>query len=158
MSQTGAPSIELLEAAVVAQLQSVKVANGYNSDVGRVFRMKVLEDQIPDGALPAFIVVPIPNGDDFTAGDRHYRGKLSLAIGGMIALGQADLYESDRVTALNRLMQDAINALLADPSFGFPAHVDSVLENGDRDIDVDRGFGIFALRLHLTYFFASGTM
>lgn len=158
MSQAGAPSIELLESAVVTQLAKIQIANGYKSDVGRIFRMRLIEDQIPDGAIPALIVVPIPNGDDWTPGDQHYRGKLSLVIGGMVNVGQADLYDPARATALNWLMEDAINACLEDPSFGYPAHVDSVIEGGDRDVDPDRGFGLFAFRLHLTYFFARGTM
>jgi hypothetical protein len=158
MSQAGAPSIELLEAAVAAQLETVSVANGYKTDIGRVFRMRLIEDQIPDGALPAFVVVPIPNGDDFTPADGCYKGKLTLAIGGMVSIGQADLYDPDRVKALNWLMEDAINALLVDPAFGFSPNVDSVLENGDREVDPDRGFGLFALRLHLTYSFARGSM
>ena len=117
MSAAGAPGIELLESAVVAQLAKVQIANGYKSDVQKVFRVPVNMDQPTEGAFPCFVVVPASNGDEFTQGDEHYKARMSLVIGGMINMGQADLFEADRVTALNWLMEDAINACLEDPSF-----------------------------------------
>jgi hypothetical protein len=83
---------------------------------------------------------------------------MRLLIGGMVNVGQSDLYDEDRAMALNRLLEDTIDALLEDPRFGFGPSVDSVLESGDDVIDMDRGFGVFALQMHVTYHFTRGTL
>lgn len=150
---------ETLTSAVVAQLEKIRVENGYKSDVGRVYRVRLIEDQIPEGTLPALVVVTAPNGHTFTPmGNGSYEAKLRLVVGGMVSQGTADLYDSERATLLNYLFEDTIDALLEDPSFGFKPNADSVLESGDDDVDTDRGFGLFALTLHLTYCFARGTL
>lgn len=160
MTQAGAPSFELVEAAVVSALESISVENGYRSNVGRVFRNRIVEEQPTEGDMPALVCIPSDSGDGFEVieGNQFYRATLRLSIGGIVNVPGADSYNTERMTALNNLYQDAINALLLDPSFGFIGRVDSRLEGGDRDVDMERGFGLFAMRLHLTFMFARGSM
>lgn len=158
------PGIERCEAAVVAALESIQVANGYRTDVGRVYRVPLNEDQLPDGAN--LVVVPVSDGmtfDDQSAGGTIDLPKGTvkvtdrLIIGGVIQAGTADLLEPDRVTLSNLFLEDVCDALTEDPHFGLDA-CDSRLEAVDRGVDADRGFGYFTLRMHLTYYFARGTM
>lgn len=150
---------ETIAAAVAAQLQNISVANGYKTDVSRVYRVPMVDDQVTEANLPALTVVTPPNAHGFSAmNDKSYRATLRLIVGGMIAKGQADMTDSDRVTALNYLFEDTLDALLEDPRFGFQTGVDSVLEAADDVIDMDSGRGLFALALHVTYHFTRGTL
>lgn len=152
-----APGIERLEAAIVTQLQEIQVANGYRSDVAKVYRVPLIADQIPEGNN--LVLVPAPDGMGFDGQDPdHYRLTDRLIVGGTVSKGQADLFDSDRVTAANLFLQDVLDALIEDPSFGFKPNCDSVLEVGDRGVDADRGFAYFTIRLHITYPFSRGTM
>lgn len=151
-----APGIERVEAAVVAQLQKIQVANGYRSDVEHVYRVPLNADQIPDGC--SLVVIPMPDGMALDPGSAHYKLTDRLIIGGLVKTGEADLLDPARATLTNYLLQDTIDALMEDVSFGFKPNLDSVLEVGDRGIDADRHYGYFSLRLHLLYPFARRTM
>lgn len=157
MSPTPTPSIERCEAAVVAALEAIQTANGYRTDVRKVYRVPLNADQIPDGAN--LVVIPAPDGMNMEAqGEQLYRVTDRLIVGGVVKIGTGDLNDPERAIRANLLLEDTIDALNADPAFGFGTQVDSVLEVGDRGPDADRGFGLFSLRLHLTYHFARETM
>jgi hypothetical protein len=157
MSPTPTPGIERCEAAVVAALQAIQIANGYRTDVRKVYRVPLNADQLPDGAN--LVVVPVPDGLTLEArNEQLYRVTDRLIVGGVVKIGTGDLNDPERAIRANLLLEDTIDALNADPSFGFNQQVDSVFEVADRGSDADRGFGLFSLRLHLTYNFARETM
>lgn len=154
-----APTIETLTAAVASKLESIRVENGYRSDVKRVFRVRLLPDQVTNLGLPVLVLVTPPNAHRFTPEDgKVYQGTLRLVVGGIVGQGTGDLRDSARATLLNHLMQDVMRALLEDPAFGFSPIVDSVLEDVDDEIDTDRALAYFTLQFHLTYHFEKGTL
>lgn len=154
------PGIERVQAAIVRALEGIATADGYRTDVAQVLDVPFNPDQLPEG--PSLTVIPVPDGLSFKDGssggvDGTVRVTDRYVIGGVLPEGTADLREQGRRTALNLFLEDACDALIADPHFGLAA-CDSRLEAGDRGVDADRGFGYFSLRLHLTYHFARGTM
>lgn len=141
-------TVEGIVAAVTAQLEKIQVANGYRTDVGRVYRVPVVTDQIPESDMPALAVVIPDDGIQFTVADKTlYRVDLRLVIGGAVSVGDADLLDPARATAINGLFQDTFDALLEDPTFG-GACKQSVIQAGAPTVDADRGWGVFNMRFN----------
>jgi hypothetical protein len=151
--------VETIQAAIADALQAIQVANGYSQNVGAVYRVDLLEDQVPASSLPALFVLEQSPGETYRALDKNvYRAEMRLLIGGMVSLGQGDLFKPDRVTLLNSLLNDTVKVLLTDVTFG-GACKDSVLENRPASvIDTERGFAYFGILMHLTHHFSRSSL
>ena len=149
---------ENLFAAVVAQLEKIRVENGYDSDVGRVYRVDMLFDQIPDGAFPALEVLEPIGGESMAAmDDGGYLCRVSMTVAGLVKAGTADLTSSDRHTLANALLGDAIRALMQDVSFGAKCK-ESAISAPIVYVDPDRPEAMFNLTLTCIYAYARGDL
>jgi hypothetical protein len=152
-----APGIESVEAAIAAQLAEIQMSNGYRCDVKRVYRVPLNADQPPEGNN--LVILAAQDGIKFEADDSSaYRLSDRLVIGGIVNMGQADLMQPDRVQRTNWLLQDVLDALLEDQTFGFATNFGMVLEAGDRGVDSDRALGYFTLTLRVFYHFVRRSM
>src|SRR3990172_1812595 len=110
---------ENLFAAVAAKLESIRQDNGYDNDVGAVFRTDLLFDQINDGEFPALEVLEPLAAESMTPVDSGgYLCRLSMTIAGLVKTGGVDLRTAERHTAVNSLLNDTISALMQDVRFG----------------------------------------
>lgn len=145
---------------VLAKLKKIKRANGYATDVRSIFRIDLEEDQIVETKLPCLLVLDDAAGEDWEFQDGQiYRSKLPLLIGGMVSVDEEDLTAGERVVTLNWLLRDVVTALIEDSTFGDRRKIkDSALHRAVTAVDSDRGFGYFALYMHLTYFFSHASL
>lgn len=143
---------EALFAAIQTKLESIRIANGYSLDVGRVFRgAEWTSDQINDGDMPALLILETLAGDTLTPHEiAGYEWFLPILIAGIIRYGEADLKQSARHTQLNALINATWKALLVDPTFGGTCK-DSILQGGPAMVDPERAEGLFnlSMRCHL---------
>lgn len=140
-------------AAVVLQLEKIRQENGYINDVGAVFRVDILPDQMNPGDFPALFVLDTLGGGVLTAdGKENYTYHLPLVIGGIVDIGTSDIRTRTRSTELNYLINDIWRALLQDATFGATCK-DSVLQDGPAFVDVERGHGVYNCQLvgHLKF-------
>lgn len=147
-------------ALLIAQLKKIKRANGYASDLAAVFRIDLEQDQIFETKLPCLLVLDDPAGEDFEFQDGQlYHSRLPLMIGGIVSVAEEDLTAGERVVVLNWLLRDTITAFIQDSTFGNRNKVkDSALHRAVTAVDTDRGFGYFALYVHLTYYFSYASL
>lgn len=134
-------------AAVVLQLEKIRQENGYTNDIGTVFRVDVLPDQLNAGDFPAlFVLDPLGGGVMQATGKHLYSYRLTLTIGGIVNVGTSDTLSRTRATRLNHLINDIWRSLLEDETFGGSCK-DSTLQDGPAFIDVERGHGLYNCEL-----------
>ncbi len=147
-----------ITAAIIARLSTVKVANGYANDVHSIFEVPLAVDQLPEGALPALVVLEDPEGESFTWDDAAvYRARLPYVVAGMINEPGADIMAPDRARRIRSLEKDVRKALLQDPWFGQTCK-DSILQKTTRYVDTDRGFAFFETDMYVIYHFHKGSL
>jgi len=147
-----------ISAGIVAAMARVKQANGYENTVKRIFEIDLVEDQIPDGALPAIFVLEDQEGETWEPGDASmYKARLPYIIGGMINELGSDVTDPARVRRIRSFEKDVRKALLQDPTFG-GACKESVLRKAQRVVDTDRGFASFIIDMTVFYWFKKETL
>jgi hypothetical protein len=145
-----------ITAAIIAALARVKVRNGYENDVKTIFEVPIVQDQLPDGALPALVVL---EGEETFAWDDAsvYQARLPYVIGGMVNEPGADVMSPDRVRRIRSLERDVRVALLQDPWFANTCK-NSILQKTARFPDADRGFASFETDMVVLYHFHKGSL
>src|SRR5262245_37306142 len=110
-------------AAVVSQLESIRVLNGYTCDVDAVFRVDVMPDDMPIGVTRALCVLESlsPEQWEFLDGGGAVQGgqdaRLQILIAGVVKSPTTDLKSSQRHIDLNDLINATTKALMEDPTF-----------------------------------------
>lgn len=138
---------ETLIAAVAAQMETIKIANGYSTDVSKVFRIDFLPDQLDDTDFPAVYVLEPLNGGTLKVMDANaYQYNLPLLLSGMVRANTTDLKTSDRATSLNALINDIWKACLLDPTFTKTCK-QSWLKDGPGYISPDDGTALYNCEL-----------
>ncbi len=105
--------LETWVAAVVLQMEKIQPQNGYINDVGTVFRVDLLPDQMNATDFPAlFALDPLGGGVMIAEGHQLYTLRYPLVIGGIANIGGIDIRSRDRSIQLNYLKNDIWRALL----------------------------------------------
>lgn len=143
--------LEALHVAIASQLQTIQVANGYNTDAGlNVYRIDLVEDQLAVVHLPAIVMIEAVRGPAVEMGDQFYRERVPFVIGGMISFGATDLKSPDRASALNYLVNDILKAMTQDPKFAGAAE-DSSYKARMLIVDADRGYALCTVTFSVTF-------
>jgi hypothetical protein len=149
---------EALFAAIVAQLEGIKLSNGYRTDVDKVYRVDVLPDQFAPGEVSVLEVLESLTPERLTYLDNGpsgaYQSRIQIVISGCIKKGTTNLKSSDRHTAINNLLSDTVSALMQDPRFGGTAAKDSVISDPLAFVDSERPEALFNLLLTCNYVFS----
>jgi hypothetical protein len=145
-----------ITAAIIARLATIKRANGYQNDVQAIFEVPMVQDQIPEGSLPALVVL---EGEETWSWDDAsvYAARLPYVIGGMVNEPGADIMSPDRVQRIRSLERDVRVALLQDPWFAGTCK-NSILGKTARFPDADRGFAMFETDMVVLYHFHKGSL
>jgi hypothetical protein len=147
---------ETVFAAIAAALLSVRVENGYQSDVDAVYRLDVVPDEMPTGVRRALLVLESLAPETWQYLDNGPSGgqlcKAQITIAGVVRQGTLDLKSSERHTELNQLIESTARALMLDPTFG-GACKESMMSGPVAFVDTDKGEAMFNLTLHVIYAF-----
>lgn len=145
-----------ITAAIIARLATIKKANGYENDVKSIFEVPIVVDQLPEGSLPALVVLEGDETWDWKDA-AVYGARLPFVIGGMINEPGADVMSAARVKRIRSLEKDARKALLQDPQFADTCK-NSMLQKTSRFPDSDRGFAYFETDFYVLYHFHKGSL
>jgi hypothetical protein len=147
---------EALFAAIVAQLEGISLANGYRTDVDKVYRVDVLPDQFAPGEMNVLEVLEslTPERLSYLDSGRSgaYQSRIQIVISGCVKQGTTSLKSSDRHTAVNNLLSDTLSALMEDPTFGGTCK-DSLLSDPLAFVDSERPEALFNMLLTCDYVF-----
>jgi hypothetical protein len=147
---------ETLFAAIQAQLEKIKIENGYALTVGRVFRgVDILPEQMNEGDFPALEVLEEIGGERWERVDQQgYVCRLPMIIAGTIRSGTTDLTSVTRHSEINRLLNAVADCLMEDATFGGAGGCrESVLSQPVVFVDPQRGEAFFNLTLTCIYIF-----
>lgn len=144
-------------AAIVTQLQKIRVENGYANDIARVLRQDFKVEQLGEGDVPAAFVLPPLQGGRLEAMDANaYFYRWPITCGVVMKRTPTDSKDDQRETDMESLVNDLWRALLEDPMFGNgPTGTikDSVLSDGPYLLDVDAGVGLYNCTLQVDLVF-----
>lgn len=145
---------ETLFAAVQAQLESIRIENGYSLNIGRVFRgVDILPEQMNEGAFPALEVLEEIGGEQWKRFDQQaYECLIPIIIAGTIRSGTTDLASVTRHQEINRLLNATARAVMEDATFG-GACKESWLSQPVVFVDPQRGEAYFNVTLTCRYDF-----
>lgn len=148
---------ELALSKVEAQLQKIRIENGYANEIGRVFRVDFKIDQLTEGDTPAaFVLPPLQGGrlEPMDANGYFYRWPLTCGV--VMKRTPTDAKDDQRETDMESLVNDLWRALLEDATFGTTAVsgiADSVLSDGPYFFDPDLGVGLYNCTLQVDIVF-----
>lgn len=148
-------------AAVAAQLEEVKIANGYAVDVDHVYRVDVTPDEMPSTVRRALLVLDSLTPETWEFLDSGAQGgflcRSTMTVAGVARGGMTDGKSSQRVSETNALLMAAVRALMQDPTFG-GAMENSLILSPVVFIDTDKAEGLFNLTLRCIYKFDYGDL
>lgn len=151
---------ETVFSAIVSQLEKIRLDNGYQNDVARVWRVDLEPSQIGEVDGPHLFVLETLAGETLEAEDISlYRARLPIIVAGVIKVGGTDLKESSDQAhkKVNWLINDVLKALTEDPTFG-GATYDSVIRNCFVFVDTDRQEGLFNINIVAHYLWARANL
>lgn len=147
---------EKVFAAIAAKLLSVRIENGYQTDVDAVYRVDILPADMPPTVSRALQVLESLNPESWQfldggpSGGQLCHGTITIA--GVVRQGTTDLSSSERHTELNQLIESAVRALMEDPTFG-GACKETRIDSPVGFVDTANGEALFNLVLHVVYAF-----
>lgn len=137
---------------VIAALQQIKIANGYNTNAGdRVYRYPVGLHQLTDGDFPCVVATDAFQPDRIESTFREKDiVRLPLDIFGLDSTS-ADWRTGDLPTRINNLRADLKKALTTDAVFATKGEGSLRRLGAEPIYDADDPFGLVPMRIELSF-------